>query len=135
VFATCQRSVAVLTPTALQSGGRNATDGAPSSGAPEETAAGHDDGVWSAVLLAEPPPPPQGGGGRGGERDVFRNGQRRRLGFDRHEPLLMLAVFRYEGLCLHATKFRLARRTTAPNNIRAAVPCAVRAGRPHQPSY
>ena len=38
--------------------------------------------------------------------------------------LLLQAVFHYEALCLHASKFRLARRTTAPNNIVSAVPGA-----------
>ena len=38
--------------------------------------------------------------------------------------MLLEAVLRYESLYLHASKFRLGRRTTAPNNIKAAVPKA-----------
>ena len=42
----------------------------------------------------------------------------------RRRLVLLEAVLRYESLYLHASKFRLGRRTTAPNNIKAAVPKA-----------
>ena len=37
---------------------------------------------------------------------------------------LLWVILRHEALCLHATKFRLNRRTCAPNNIQQSVPNA-----------